>query len=76
MSTSTLQPVGGAVPEGPDALQPADWTYHAEGRVHLVLRYRGDSPRFKGHVIRLIKVSEEVMDTLGSQSAVTDKPMK
>lgn len=65
MSTSTLPPVGGgAVPEGPNALQPADWTYLAEGRVHLVLRYRGDSPRFKGHVIRLIKVSEEVMDTL------------
>ncbi len=37
------------------SLVPTEWTYLAEGKLHLLLAYTDSRPRFKDHVLRLLK---------------------
>ena len=42
-------------PSSSHELDPTDWTYLAEGKLHVLLAYHGDHPRFQNHVLRLLK---------------------
>jgi len=42
--------------DGAYDLKAEEWAYLAEGRLHVILRYVGNAPRFYHHVLRLVKV--------------------
>ncbi len=57
--TTATRPPSSAPADFPSSqrphLEPNDWSYLAEGKLHVLLAYHGNNPRFQNHVLRLLK---------------------